>query len=497
MSEYVFYISVAIYLCGSLAMIAWGIKTYYMVWAFRRRSRSEKWKILLREKRFAKAISQSTVELPKITTQIPIYNELNVAERVIRAVAAMQYPRELHQIQVLDDSNDETVALVDSVCEELSQAGFDVEVLRREKQEGFKAGALKEGMKSATGEFIAIFDADFVPEEDFLWRSLSQFANHPKRGLVQARWGHLNRNENLLTKAVAIGIDGHFVIEQPARSWNKLFLNFNGTAGLWRRSAIEDAGGWNAVTLTEDLELSYRAQLKGWEIFFHHDLVVPAEIPSSYTAFKSQQFRWAKGSIQTALLTLPRLFRAKLPPVVKLNAFLHLTQYSMHGCMLLVALLSVPILFTMAQASLSLGYWWLIGLLPIIAASIGPSQLYIVSQIAQGRSFWSAVKMLPVLMLTGFGISVSNTSAVLEALRGVQSPFVRTPKEGQQVAKTYKVKRNNLPWLETAMGVYTLGGLFLALVSSKGFLVPYLALYSLGFFTVGISSLKERHGKSV
>lgn len=473
-------------------MMAYGFKAYYMVWAFAHRSRSLRWGSLLRERRFRKAMDSGSVALPRITTQIPIYNELNVAERVIRAVAAMEYPMNRHQIQVLDDSNDETISLIDRVCDELKAQGYDIEVLRRTEQTGFKAGALKEGMLSATGEYIAIFDADFVPSEDFLWRCLAQFEKHPKRGLVQARWGHLNREENQLTKAVAMGIDGHFVIEQPARSWNKLFLNFNGTGGLWRRSAIEDAGGWRAVTLTEDLELSYRAQLRGWEIFFLHDLVVPAEIPSTYEAFKSQQYRWAKGSIQTALLTLPRILRSPLPFAVKLHSIFHLTQYGMHLCMLLVALLAGPILIGISQHTGNFNWWWLFGLLPLIAASIGPSQLYMVSQAVQGRSVWKHMKMLPMMMMMGFGISVSNGNAVLSALRGVNSPFVRTPKKGQSSCKSYRVKRNNLPWYETAMGVYTFGSLIIAIFTTKLFLAPFLLLYSLGFFTVGISSLWER-----
>ncbi|MCH6257137.1 glycosyltransferase [Puniceicoccaceae bacterium K14] len=492
MSDYILYPSIALYIICSIAMMSWGFKTYYMVRAFRIRSPSERWKCLLNEKRLRKQIGHRAIDLPVITTQIPIYNEFNVAERIIRTVAAMDYPKDRHHIQVLDDSDDETVTIVDRVCHELHKDGYDVEVLRRDNQSGFKAGALKEGMKTVKGEFIAIFDADFVPPKDFLWRCLAQFRNHPERGLVQARWGHLNRNENMLTKAVAVGIDGHFVIEQPARSWNGLFLNFNGTAGLWRRETIEDAGGWRAVTLTEDLELSYRAQLKGWSIYFHHDLVVPAEIPATYEAFKSQQFRWAKGSIQTALLTLPRVLKAKLPFAVKFNAALHLTQYSMHVCMLLVALLSVPILIGLSQAQANLSLWWLIALFPLITASIGPSRLYMVSQAAQGRSVWQNLKMLPFLMITGFGISISNTHAVIDAIRGINSPFVRTPKKGQAQKKSYSVKRNNLPWIESAMGVYTFGSLILALATAKIFLAPYLFLYSLGFFTVGLSSLQER-----
>jgi len=492
MSQTILFASVILYACCSLAMLAWGFKAYYMVWAFTRRSRSVRWRSRLSEMRFRKAVAAKPENLPAITTQIPIFNEFNVAERVIRTVAAMDYPRDKHQIQVLDDSNDETVPLVDNVCSELRAQGYDIDVIRRSDRSGFKAGALKAGMLTAKGEYIAIFDADFVPPADFLLRCLSQFHGKPKRGLVQARWGHLNRDENLLTKSVAIGIDGHFVIEQPARSWNGLFLNFNGTGGLWKREAIDDAGGWRAVTLTEDLELSYRAQLKGWEIYLLHDLVVPGEIPASYEAFKSQQFRWAKGSIQTGKLLLPRILKAPLPLGVKIHSIFHLTQYSMHACMLMVALLSVPLLITISQHSDNLVKWWLLGLLPILAASIGPSQLYLVSQAAQGRSIWKHFKMLPALMITGFGISISNTTAVIEALRGVDSAFIRTPKKGQKVAKSYQVKRNNLPWYETAMGFYTLGSLSFAILTFKLFLAPYLLLYSIGFFTVGISSLRER-----
>ncbi len=497
MNDIVFTLSVSLYVCCSVATMTYGFKAYYMVWAFARRYKSERLRSRTNELRFRRSIESQEESLPAVTTQIPIYNEFNVAERVIRSVAAIDYPKSLHQIQILDDSTDETVELVDSISAELQNEGYQIEVLRRSSQEGFKAGALKEGMRSATGEFIAIFDADFVPPADFLKRCLAEFRHHPDRALIQARWGHLNRNERLLTKAIAIGIDGHFVIEQPARSWNGLFLNFNGTGGLWRRAAIEDAGGWKATTLTEDLELSYRAQLKGWKIHFLHDLVVPAEIPATYEAFKSQQFRWAKGSIQTAMIILPKLLRARLSLTVKLHAILHLTQYSIHACMLIVALLSVPLLATISHHAHAHSLLWILGLLPLIAASIGPSQLYLVSQVVQGRSAWKQLKMLPVLMITGFGICISNTIAVIDALRGVKSPFVRTPKKGIHKTKNYRVKKTSVPWLETAMGVYTLGSLAFALRSDHLYLAPYLLLYCLGFFTIGISSLMERRDITV
>ncbi len=497
MTHFTLYLAAILYGLCSLAMLGYGLKAYYVVWIFARKAKSVRWLARLRERRFRKRIDEGRVEFPVVTTQIPIYNELNVAERVMRAVAAMDYPIDRHEIQVLDDSNDETADLVDSVAAELKGRGHWIDVVRRSDRSGYKAGALKAGMKLASGEFIAIFDADFVPPIDFLWRCLAQFEDRPRRCLVQARWGHLNRNESMLTKAVALGIDGHFVIEQPARSWNGLFLNFNGTAGLWRREAIEDAGSWRAVTLTEDLELSYRAQLRGWEIFLLDDLVVPAEIPSSYEAFKSQQFRWAKGSIQTAKLLLPRVLKERLPFGVKLHSIFHLTQYSMHLCMLAVSILSIPLLIMLSQISGGIGYWWLLGFIPLLAATIGPSQLYIASQIAQGRSIKKPLVMLPRLMLIGFGICLSNTTAVVQALRGVDSPFVRTPKKGSKPSKAYSVRGNIIPWLETAMGFYTLVSLLLAVLLAKFFLAPYLLLYALGFLTVGISSLRERRQASL
>ena len=484
--------SLILYVTCSLAMMAYGLKAYYMVWAFARRSRATRWISFLREKRFEKNLSAGQIELPVVTTQLPIYNEYNVVEKSIRAIAAIDYPKDKHLIQILDDSTDETVGLVDRIAIELREAGHDIEVIRRVERSGFKAGALKHGMLSARGEFIAIFDADFVPTPDFLKRTLAQFPGHPKRALVQARWGHLNRDEKLLTKSIAIGIDGHFVIEQPARSWNGFFLNFNGTGGVWRREAIDDAGGWKADTLTEDLELSYRAQLKGWEIFLLHDLVVPAEIPSTYEAFKSQQFRWAKGSIQTAKIVLPQIIRSDLPLGVKLHAFLHLTQYGMHPCMLAIAFLSTPLLTFISAQSSALAPYWFLGLLPLLAISFGPSQLYLFSQFFQGRSVLKHAKLIPNMMLIGFGLSVSNTKGVIEALLGIDSPFVRTPKRGQKSDKNYRVRKNSTPFLETAMGLYTLTSLVIALGTLKLFLAPYLLLYSVGFLSIGIASLLER-----
>ena len=269
--------------------------------------------------------------------QLPIYNERNVAERVIRAAASMDYPRDRLEIQVLDDSVDETKQIIDRLVEKLAREGLDIKAIRREDRDGYKAGALANGTALARGEFLAVFDADFVPGPDFLRRALPPFLADAKIAFVQTRWGHLNRDENILTICLALGIDGHFLVEQPARAKSGLFMNFNGTAGVWRRQAIEDAGGWSSRTLTEDLDLSYRVLLAGWKPCYIEDVAVPSELPATITGAKSQQFRWAKGSIQTAMRNLPRVWRGPYSLFEKIEAFLHLTNYLIHPMMLVLA----------------------------------------------------------------------------------------------------------------------------------------------------------------
>lgn len=327
-----------IYFTAALALLIYGLNCYVLVALFlRRRGAAAAARDRVRA-RFGDLATHP--DAPRVTTQIPIYNEYNVAARVIEAACRLRYAPGRHEIQVLDDSDDETHNLVRRIVADHRRAGHDITVVHRRRRLGFKAGALHEGMRSAKGELFAIFDADFVPSSDFLQRTVPFFLDRPDVGLVQTRWGHLNRAHSLLTRAQAMGIDGHFMVEQSARAWNDLVLNFNGTAGLWRRSAIAAAGGWQGDTLPEDLDLSYRARLAGWHAVYLPDVVVPAEIPEDVNAFKSQQFRWAKGSMQTARKLLPRLLAAPLPWFTKVQAVLHLTHYVVHPLMLLLALLA-------------------------------------------------------------------------------------------------------------------------------------------------------------
>ena len=323
--SWLFWPVLGLYVLASIGLIIYGLNTYVLLFLYRRSIKETRQAQKERKEKFlAKAEGLGDEAWPVVTTQIPLYNERNVAERVIRAVAAFDYPAGRHQIQVVDDSNDETVDLVDGVVEDLAKSGVWIEACRRDDRAGYKAGGLKVAMEKAKGEFIAIFDSDFVPEPDFL-REIMPLFKDEKTALVQSRWGHLNAEHSLLTRAQSVGVDGHFVVEQIARTANGLFLNFNGTAGVWRKEAIIDGGGWQADTLTEDLDLSYRCQLKGWHLEYAIDVVVPAELPETYSAFKSQQFRWAKGSVQTAKKLLPRVLGSDVGWLPKLQSVFHLS----------------------------------------------------------------------------------------------------------------------------------------------------------------------------
>ena len=327
-------VPIVIYALCSATLIIYGWHHYFMIWLFLRSKNS----IIENNKKAEEKYRIVDEDAPEVLSQIPLYNEATVAERIIRSVAEIDYPN--HTIQVLDDSDDETKAVVDSIVTELQDQGVNIEAIRREKRLGFKAGALDYGLTLNNAPYIAIFDSDFVPPKDFLRRTVPHFSAIGKCGVVQARWDHLNEDDSLFTKAQSVGVNGHFVVEQVARSYNDYFLNFNGTAGVWNREAIEDAGGWNDETLTEDLDLSYRAQLKGWKFHFLPELRVPAELPPLFRAFRSQQFRWAKGSMQTAKKMLPKVWLAKIPIRKKVEATFHLTHYFIHFCMLLQALLA-------------------------------------------------------------------------------------------------------------------------------------------------------------
>ena len=481
------HILLVIYVLCVMALFAYGVNCYYMVWRFWKTYRKESGRI--REQiDAAQPMFDNADALPQVTTQIPLYNEANVAERVIRAVAAIDYPAAKHEIQILDDSTDKTREIVDQVAALLRQEGKDISVFRRKNRQGYKAGALAAGMKVCKGEFIAIFDSDFVPNPDYLRQMLPPLLADNKLAFVQARWGHLNTKHSVLTQAQSIGIDGHFMIEQSARAFNGFFMNFNGTAGVWRKTAIYDAGGWQADTLTEDMDLSYRCQLVGWRANFLVDVVVPAELPETYTAFKSQQFRWAKGSIQTAMKLYPRVLRSKASVMAKIQAFLHLTHYCIHPIMALLSILTLPVLLTL-DVNVP---WQLMAfcMFCILIAICGPSSLYLTSQIAT-KSGFKRLLFFPVLMCVGVGVALSNTRAVFEAVMNIKSGFIRTPKRGDNQKTNYSVSAPVLPIFEIILGLYCVVSLFYYIEARQYMVGPFLLIYACGFLLVGIRSFKE------
>ncbi|MBT3603151.1 MAG: glycosyltransferase, partial [Candidatus Latescibacteria bacterium] len=352
--------------------------------------------------------------LPYVTVQLPVYNEMYVVERLIQAVSEIDYPRDRFEIQVLDDSSDETTAISTRCIEALQQDGLDIVLIRRSDRVGYKAGALAEGLRLAKGELVAIFDADFVPQKDFLHKTVHHFTS-ANVGLVQARWSHLNRDYSLLTKVQAIYLDGHFVMEHGARSRAGLFFNFNGTAGVWRKSCIVAVGGWQHDTLTEDLDLSYRAQLAGWQFIYLQDVVTPAEVPVEVNAWKTQQFRWAKGSVQTLIKLFPRLMASKVSVFKKIQAIFHMGGYLVHPMMLTLVLLALPVLRAIPEYR-SAGLLFGILAIPLCFSVIAPSTLYLVSQRVAHDNWKRRSLMLPFLIVVGVGMALSNTRAIAEAI---------------------------------------------------------------------------------
>ena len=486
------YIYLIIYLFALLALFTYGMNCYFVMIYYRLNYRKAIREHKEIKRKFADHLAAK--RWPRVTIQLPIYNERYVVERLISSVCRMDYPRHLLEIQVLDDSTDDTAGIAKNAVERMRARGFDIVYLSRNSRTGFKAGALKRGLKTAKGELIAIFDADFLPDTAFLRETVPYFI-HPEIGMLQTRWGHLNFDYSMLTRAQSIGIDGHFSVEQASRARGGLFMNFNGTAGIWRKAAIEDAGGWQADTLTEDLDLSYRAQLKGWKLMFVPDVVCPAEVPVTINAFKSQQHRWAKGSIQTAKKNLGKLFKSDVSWLVKIQAFLHLTHYMVHPMMLLVVLTSIPMLYTQWFFN-NLAFPVMIFTL-LCLATFGPSSMYLFSQRILYKDWISRIKYLPFLMCIGTGIAVNNTKAVLEALFDIQSGFIRTPKYGIQHkqdrwrGKHYSIPLNSVSILEFFLGLYSLAGLILFIFFSKYLVSPFLLIYTAGFFSVFFLSVKH------
>ncbi len=425
---------------------------------------------------------------PRVTIQLPIYNELYVVERLIDAAAAIDWPRERTEIQVLDDSDDETTAIAQARVDLLRKSGLDITLIHRTNRAGFKAGALAAGLKHAHGEFIAIFDADFVPPRDFLNQTIPYFADRPDVGLVQTRWGHLNAEYSALTRAQSIALDGHFVVEQTARSRNGLFFNFNGTAGVWRRTCVEECGGWQGDTLSEDLDLSYRAQMRGWQFLFLPEIVSPAEVPPQIHAFKRQQFRWAKGSTQCLVKLAPKVVtRMDVPLFKRVEGLLHLSGYFVHPLMLIVLLTLVPLIALGAHFPAFFAYFSL--------ATFGPVGVYALSQRALYPNWGERFRYFAFLVLIGTGIALNNTLAVLGALTGRGNNFRRTPKfRVEGVGDTWTAKRYALPfgWEalgELALAAYALLGVVFACENDLLSTVPFLLLYAASFGFTGTLSL--------
>lgn len=431
-------------------------------------------------------------ELPVVTVQLPMYNEMYVAERLLEGVAGIDYPKDKLEIQVLDDSTDETVDIAQAKVEELKARGFNATYTHRTDRTGYKAGALEAGLKTARGDFLLVFDADFVPTPGIV-KNLVQFFTDPQIGMVQARWGHLNRDYSLLTRVQSMMLDGHFVIEHIARNRSGRFFNFNGTAGIWRKQAIVDAGGWQHDTLTEDMDLSFRAQLRGWKFIYVPEVLAPAEIPCEMNSFKSQQFRWAKGSAQTTRKLLLTVLKSKLPLHVKIEAVFHLTNNFAYLFLVILACLQLPNMLLRHKMNNPQLLWLDVPL--FVATTCSIMLFYLTTHRALYRDVWEALKRLPLTMALGIGLSLNNTRAVMEGLFGGDTEFIRTPKHGvtsKQDAwrrKKYKAGRTLFSWVELCFGLYFVVTIVLAITTGAWISIPFLVLFMVGFLYVGTLSL--------
>ncbi len=433
-------------------------------------------------------------ELPRVTIQLPMFNEMYVVDRLLEGVASIDYPKDKLEIQVLDDSIDETTNIARAKVDELCERGYDAKYVHRTDRTGYKAGALEEGLKTATGEFVMVFDADFVPTKTVLMELIHHFTDE-KVGMVQARWGHINRDYSMLTKCQSMMLDGHFIIEHIARNRSGRFFNFNGTAGIWRKSTIADAGGWEHDTVTEDMDLSFRAQLKGWKFVYVPSALAPAEIPCEMNSFKTQQFRWAKGSAQTTKKLLWTVLRADIPFKVKLECVFHLTNNFAYLFLVLLAMLQLPNMLmrrTMDNPEL------LLLDVPLFAATCGSiCVFYLVTHKALYDDLWDAIKRLPLMMALGIGLSINNARAVLEGLFGNDLEFVRTPKHGVEKRRdTWKKKNYKTTWslhslMEIGFGLYFVATIILAVITGSWITIPFLVLFMVGFLYVGSLSLYQ------
>ena len=477
-------LTLAAYFFVLIILAVYGWHRYYLVYVYMRNRD--------RQPRAGAQLSP----LPPVTIQLPLYNEMYVADRLIESVSRIDYPRDLLEIQVLDDSTDETRKIAEQAVRRLAADGVDIVYLHRTDRTGYKAGALEAGLKVAKGQFVAIFDADFLPTEDFLLKLMPHFAD-PQVGMVQARWGHINQDYSLLTKIQSILLDGHFILEHGGRNRAGCFFNFNGTAGIWRREVIADAGGWQHDTLTEDLDLSYRAQLRGWRFVFVPDVIAPAEVPVEMNAFKSQQHRWAKGSIQTCRKVLPAILASDQPLAVKAEAFFHLTANFNYPLMVILSILMFPSMVIRYNMG-----WYEMLLIDVplfFAATFSVCNFYMVCQREIHKDWKTRLKYLPFLMSIGIGLCINNTKAVFEAMFNKQSEFARTPKyriEGDSdewVGKKYRQSVAVQPIIELALGLYFTATVFYALANGIYGTLPFLVLFQIGFLYTGLVSIVQQY----
>ncbi|HIH99448.1 MAG: glycosyl transferase [Nitrosopumilus sp. BACL13 MAG-121220-bin23] len=472
-----------LFIISAILITAYTCNFYYLVFLANKR------------KKIAKTVDIGT---PSITIQLPIYNEKYVAKRLVDAVCNLDYPKNQMNIMVLDDSDDDTVDVLEKTVNYYKTQGFQIEHIRRGTRKGYKAGALKHAMQITDSEFVAIFDADFIPPTWFLKRAMPHFSK-PTIGLIQCRWGHVNENYSTITQVQALSLDFHFLIEQKAKSDSHLFMNFNGTAGIWKRDCIEDAGGWHTATLVEDLDLSYRAQMKGWKCVFLPDIVVDAELPAQINAAKRQQFRWAKGSIQCATkLLFDIAIKRKISIETKIQAFVQLTRHIVHP-LILIQFLALPVLLA---GNVNL---YIVSFLPIITIvtylAMGPGAFILIIQNMYGKSWKSKAKLLPALSIYNAGMSVNNTVAVFDAILGKKNEFHRTPKYGIiNKDDDWKGKAYNLPFTQTTLleiffGVYGIIAIFISIFSNNPMFVPIIAIQTIGFFYIAYLSLSHTQFK--
>jgi cellulose synthase/poly-beta-1,6-N-acetylglucosamine synthase-like glycosyltransferase len=467
-------------------LAAYGAHRYWLVYLYYKNKKN---------KTTMPAACFSAADLPRITVQLPIFNEQYVVERLLDAVCRLDYPKDRLDIQLLDDSTDETVEVARILVDRYAALGHPVTYLHRDNREGYKAGALAEGLKTARGEFIAIFDADFVPPPDFLMKCIHHFTD-ANIGMVQTRWTHINRNYSVLTQVEAILLDGHFVLEHSGRARSGRYFNFNGTAGMWRRRAIDDAGGWEHDTLTEDTDLSYRAQLRGWKFLYLQDVECPAELPIEMTAFKTQQARWAKGLIQVSKKILPQVFASDSTRQQKVEAWYHLTANLSYPLMIVLSVLLMPaMIIRFYQGWFQMLY---IDLPLFMASTFSISSFYLVSQKELfPKTWWKSLLYLPLLMALGIGLTVTNTRAVLEALAGKQTAFARTPKyrveskKDKVGAKKYRKRLGWVPWIELLIGSYFALAVVYAIENENYITVPFLCLFVFGYWVTGLMSLLQ------